>query len=310
MFKNLYRKIYLPIVIIAIALIVFVDVFAIILQSNTLNNAYRNMGEKRIARALDSYELYISSAAAFTYNLSLDSDVIAKLKDANAKSVTDKLNTVCNYSLKMNAVSLYSLDGAVYTSSTVTNVPTLDELKTNADINAFLTGENDAAVSMRTDNIADIYDNVAYPAKMGIISVCQKVYDDDSFIGVIFTDILPSNLYKYVFAEGQFKEAIAFIYTEEDYFEYNNNSDYEDLLTAKNSNYFKYSETADNNLFTITVFDSKKEYNSRITRLVLIMATASVLVLIFAVVAARLTAKGVTSKLDRLSQKMSEQIIP
>lgn len=307
MFKNLYRKIYIPIILIAIALILFVDIFAIVLQSNTLKTAYRTMGEKRIARAMDSYELYISSAAAFTYNLSLDADIIAKLNSSDAKSINDKLNTVCNYSLKMDAVSLYSLDGAVYTSSTVTQIPTLDELKSDPVINAFLSGNDDSAVSMRTSHIADIYNNVVYPEKMGVISVCQKVYDGNVVKGVIFTDILPANLYSYVFAEGQFKEAIAFIYTDNGHFEYNDNSAHVNLLSEKNSRYFKYSETADNGLFTITVFDSKKDYNESIAKLLAIMAGASALLIIVVVFAALYTAKSVTNRLDRLSEKMSSQ---
>lgn len=309
MFKNLYRKIYLPILLIAVALILFVDVFAIALQSNTLKTAHRAMGEKRIARAMDSFELYISSAAAFTYNLSLDSDIIAKLNSPDAKSINDKLNTVCNYSLKMDAVSLYSLDGTVYTSSTVTQTPSLDELKTDPTIGAFLNGEYDSAVSMRTSHIADIYNNVVYPDKMGVISVCQKVYDGGVVKGVIFTDILPANLYDYVFAEGQFKEAIAFIYTENGYFEYNDNVLHEELLRKKSSHYFEYSETADNGLFTITVFDSKKDYNVSVIEFWSIMAGSSALLIAAAAIAARYTAKSVTNRLDKLSDKMSSQAL-
>lgn len=291
------------------ALILFVDVFAIILQSNTLKAAYRSMGEKRIARAMDSYELYISSAMAFTYNLSLNDDIIEKLNSPDAKPINDTLNTVCNYPLKMDAVSLYSLDGAIYTSSTVTRPPTLDELKSDPVINAFLSSEDTNAVSMRTSHVAAIYNNVVYPEKKGVISVCQKVYDGDVVKGVIFTDILPANLYEYIFAEGQFKEAIAFIYTDNGHFEYNDNSSQVNLLSEKNTRYFKYSETAKNGLFTITVFDSKKDYNVNIAKLIAILAGASALLTIAVVFAARYTAKSVTSRLDKLSEKMSSQSI-
>ena len=174
----------------------------------------------------------------------------------------------------MDAVSLYSLDGAIYTSSTVTQPPTLDELRSDSIINAFLNSDDSSAVSMRTSKIAAVYNNVAYPEKMGVISVCQKVYDGGIVKGVIFTDILPANLYDYVFAEGQVKDAIAFIYTDNGYFEYNDNSSHINLLSEKNPHYFKYSETADNGLFTITVFDSKKDYNAIIATLLAIVTGA------------------------------------
>lgn len=310
MFKNLYRKIYLPILLISLALILFVDTFAIVLQANTLNDSYRSNGERRIARALDSFKLYISSAAAFTYNLSLDEEIINKLVTPDAKSITGKLDTVCNYSLKMDAAALYAMDGTVYTSSTVTQIPSLDELKTTPEISDFIVGNESSAISMRTRNLAGVYYNIPYPASSGVITCCQKVYDGETIVGYIFTDILPANLYDYIFAEGQFKKAIAFISANGNYFEYAGNSAHADLLKSNDSSYFKYTEKTSDGLFTITVFDSKHDYNMQVLKLALIMTGVSVALIIFVIIASRLTAKSVTSRLDGLAQKMASQQMP
>ena len=310
MFKNLYRKIYLPILLIALVLILFIDTFAIILQANTLNDSYRSNGERRIARALDSYKLYISSAEAFTYNLSLDEDIIAKLVTPEAKSITGKLDTVCNYSLKMDAATLYALDGTAYTSSTVTQIPSLPELVTTPEIAEFISSDVSSAVSMRMKNIAGVYYNIPYPAANGVITCCQKVYDGDKVVGYVFTDILPANLYEYIFAEGQFKDAIAFISANGNYFEYAGNSAHSKLLDSDDSSYFKYTKKTSDGLFTITVFDSKYEYNMQVLKLALIMISISAALIVFVVIASRLTAKSVTLRLDRLIERMASQQIP
>ena len=310
MFKNLYRKIYLPILLISLVLILFIDTFAIVLQADTLNDSYRSNGERTIARALDSFKLYISSAAAFTYNLSLDEEIIAKLVTPDAKSITAKLDTVCNYSLKMDAAALYAVDGTAYTSSTITQIPSLDELKTTPEISEFILGEQSSAISMRTQNLAGVYYNLPYPAASGVITCCQKVYDGETVVGYIFTDILPANLYGYIFAEGQFKNAIAFISANGNYFEYAGNSAHSALLKSDDSAYFKYSKKTSDGLFTITVFDSKHDYNMQVLKLALIMIGVSVALIVFVVIASRLTAKSVTSRLDGLAQKMASQQMP
>ena len=309
MFKNLYRKIYLPIFIISLVLILFVDTLAIILQANTLNESYRSNGDRRIARARDSFKLYISSAAAYTYNLSLDEEIIAKLTSQNSKSITSKLDTVCNYSLKMDAAALYAQDGAVYASSTVTQLPSLAELAADPDIAEFIAGEDDALISMRTEHIAGVYRNVPYPAANGVITCCQKVYDGEDVVGYIFTDILPINLYDHIFAEGQFKDAIAFITANGKHFEYAGNAAHAGLL-SDHSDYFKYTAVDKDGLFIISVFDSKHEYNMQVLKLALIMASVSAVLIVLAAVASRLTAKSVTSRLNKLAQKMSSQQMP
>lgn len=309
MFRKLRQKIYLPIILIVAALILFVDIFGITLQAYTLNNAYHNMGEKRVARSLDSLQLYISSAAAFTYNLSLDTDIINKLKYDDARPVSERLNTACNYSLKMDAVTLYSLNGKVYTSSTVTGTPSLDALQSDTVIHNFIASKASAVVSMRTSNVSDIYYNVLYPDNKGVVSLGQKVYDGNEVIGIIFTDILSANLYEYIFSEGQFNNATAFISAGDSIFDYNDNTDKQELLKSGSNNCFKYTATADDGLFTVTVFESKSEYNREITDLVLIMSATSIVLTAAVIVIARRTASSVTGRIEALNDKMNAQTL-
>lgn len=305
MFKKLYRNIYLPIMLIAVVLILFINIFSVIVFNDTLKDAHNVVDTNRISRALGSCELYINSVVLSAYDLSLDNDLIDELSSPAGKSLTNKLNDTCNYSLKINAVSAYSQNGNIYTSSQVANVPTLQELEKTDGIKNFIDGEDAEFVCLRTENIAEIYNSSAYPDGMGVVTCCRKVYKNDAVVGYVFADILPANLYDYLFANGQFENAVAFISADGFYFEYNGNKLKENLLSQPDNGYFKYSVTAEDDLFSITVFNSKQEYRSQLAILIVILASVSVGLIIGVHFAARLTAKTVTKRLDRLIDKMN-----
>ena len=309
MFRKLNRNIYLPIVLIAIALIILIDVISIIMLTDTLKDAHNGMDRKRVLRALDSCELYISSVASSAYNLSLDSELIEELSAPSGKSLVSKLDNTCTYSLKINAVCAYSADGVVYSSSQIADVPTLSELKEVDEIKEFIDGDNPSAITLRCENIADIYNNTPYPDKMGVVTCCRKVYDGDNVVGWIFADILPSNLYSLLFSNGQFEEAVAFIAFNDGYFDYADNSSHSNLLTGSKKGYFTYSATSDDGLFSIILYNSKSEYKSQLTLLIVVLLSVSAALAIGVYSAAKFTASSVTKRLDKLIDKMNSQKI-
>lgn len=309
MFKKLTRNIYLPIVLIAVTLIAFIDVFSIAMFTDTLKDAHEDIDRKRIYRVLDSCELYLSSVATSAYNLSLDEELIAELSSPSGKSLVSKLDNTCNYSLKINAVCAYSANGGIYSSSQIADVPTIEELKRVDEIKNFIEGDGAAAISMRTEYIADIYNNTSYPDKMGVITCCRKVYDGDGVVGWIFADVLPSNLYSLLFSNGQFDDAVAFITFNGNFFDYADNSSKSSLLTGGHEGYFSYEATSDDGLFSIALFNGKGEYFSQLTLMIVILLSVSAALVIGVHFAARLTALSVTKRLDKLIDKMNSQKI-
>ncbi len=310
MFNKLFRNIYLPIVIIAVILMLFIDIFSIIMLTDTMKTAYSANGQKKVTRALDSCRLYVSSAAASTYNLSLDGEIIRELAAPTGKTLVDKLDSTCNYSLKINAVCVYSANGRVYTSSEVAQVPSFEELKKIDEIKSFIEGNEWSAISLRNECVAEIYHNVTYPKEMGVITCCQKVYDGDKTVGWIFTDILPSNLYNTIVSGGQFENAVAFIEADGIFFEYGGNEGYAELLQGKARGYFRYSATADDGLFTVTVFDGTGDYSARAAVISSVMIAASLILLTGVHFVAKYIAQNVTYRLEKLSAKMNSQKLP
>ena len=304
MFGKLYKKIYLPLMLISIALVVFIDVFAIVVETYSLKDTYRVTAENKLESIMNSCRLYISSAEVTTYNLSLDETVIEELSSPSGTPLINKLDNACNYSLKINAVCAYSVSGNVYTSSTVRDIPDIEELKQDEGIKNFIESEKDAYVSLRTHHIAGIYNNSLYPEQAGVITCCQKVYKDGEVAGWLFTDILPVNLYSYVFSEGQFSDAVAFITTGDGYFEYNN-TEKSALLEGKHTAYFKYSATSADGLYAITVFDGKSGYNSELAILIVVLLVCSLVLLAGVHFVSRWVAKSVTNRLDKFLNKMN-----
>lgn len=311
MFDKLYKKIYYPFFILTIALIVFIDVMAAFVQVSTLTDTYKVMGEKKLTQIMNSLKLYISSAETSTYNLSLDETVIEELYSPSGESLMRRLEDTCNYSLKINAIYAYSQTGEVFTSSTVAQVPELEELRKDDGIAAFLDGDELDYISLRTSNMAGIYGNTRYDEKMGVITCCRKVLKDGEVVGWIFTDILPSNLYSYVFGEGLFGDAIAFIVSDCGYFSYNNNSNHEELLSStKNRDYFRYSSTSEDGLYTLTIFDGKTEYYGKLAGMLSLMGAVTVILIVAVHFGSRAIARSVTVRLDKFLARMNAQELP
>lgn len=311
MFGKLYNKIYYPFFLLAVSLIIIIDALAAFVTVDTLRDTYTVMGEKKITQIMNSFKLYVNSAETSTYNLSHDEVIADELYEPAGQSLMQKLEDTCNYSLKINAVTAYSRSGAVYTSATVAQVPSLETLRLDGGIAAFLDGDEESYISLRTRYMAGIYNNTLYDERMGIITCCRKVYKEGQLAGWIFTDILPANLYSYVFGEGLFEDAVAFLVTGDGYFSYNNNAAHEELLNGeKSGNYFLYRKQSDDGRYSLAVYDSKTEYYGKIAMIFAILTVASALLVIAVHFGARATARSVTVRLDRFLNRMNAQELP
>lgn len=309
MFKKLYFKIYLPIYLLTICLIVFFNVFSITMSEKTLLEAYHGIDQKRISRTLDSCELYISSVSSSVNNLSIDKDLINELAISNNYALINKLDKVCNYSLKINAVCAYSKSGRVYNSSNVAGVPSLSELMEVSDINEFILSDLDNMISFRVTNIADVYNNTSYPENMGVITYCKKVYNNDEVVGWIFADILPYNLYNYLFSDEQFSNCIAYLSSNDikfDFFTQDGSIDASKLDEAK---YFKYTAGSDDELFTLTVYNDKTNFTNRLSIISGVIIFISLILMVLSFFVCRKIALSVTNKLDNLVKKMESQSV-
>lgn len=183
---------------IALLLVVLIVAPSIFLFTNIFYSTYESMAKNQLDRGISAGRMFLDSIMSTTDNLALNRQLIETLDGTRSGSLTPLLDSTCTYSLDIAAITVYGENGAVYTSSGVTNPPGAAELASLADIAEFFADEDaDEYVSLRTSAIIKAYDNAPYDARAGIISYCRKVYaEDGSVLGCIFADIFPHELFE------------------------------------------------------------------------------------------------------------------
>ena len=183
---------------IALLLVVLIVAPSIFLFTNIFYSTYESMAKNQLDRGISAGRMFLDSIMSTTDNLALNQQLIETLDGTRSGSLAPLLDSTCTYSLDIAAITVYGENGAVYTSSGVTNPPGAAELASLADIAEFFADEDaDEYVSLRTSAIIKAYDNAPYDARAGIISYCRKVYaEDGSVLGCIFADIFPHELFE------------------------------------------------------------------------------------------------------------------
>lgn len=306
-FHKLYKRIYLTLFWLCLALLVLIDATAIAMTISTFDRTYRSAGTDKATRVLNSISIHLNSVETTTYNLAHNDDIIQELTSPSGYIMLDALNRACDSSMKIHAITAYSVKGEIYTSSGILEPPTLADFKNERAFQDFFEGEEKTFLSLRTSTIAKIYNNNLYPAKMGIITYCQKVFGKDELVGYIFSDMLPYKIYSYFSGEGEFDNIVPFItISDGGYFHCDKNEGYADMLTKNNvSGYFRYSARDEN--LSIVVFESKGDYYTHIAILCAVWIGCSGLVLVAVHFISRRFAKTITGRLDNFLDEMEAE---
>ncbi len=313
MFQKLYRKIYFSLFTITLLLIVLADGISLGIMSNTLYKTYRTMAHQNNEHSANNVDLYLSSIVSSAYNLAQNLAVTEELKTPKGVSLTSVLDDFCNYSLGIDAATVYAVNGRVYTSSKASSVPALAVLENNAALQNFFSEQAETGVTLRTSDIAKTYNNVAYPPESGVLSCSQKIYDGGKVIGYLFADILPHNIYS-LLAEGKeeyFDGRVSFLSFGERYLAYEGNDQRENYLCQALGG----SERTDDKRCLLVVSDCGyglkltsalpvKHYHSQILWLAFLFSGVSVVLVLAVHFIARKVALGVTSRLDALTEQM------
>lgn len=240
MFKKIYRNIYISLTLLSLLLATLIIIISGIMISRLFYNTHISAANQKLKLSVSSCKNYINSVLLSTGNLAHDSTIILELNLNAGLPLTSILDNACNYALKISAITVYSQNGRIYSSSNISEIPTLEALSQNESINDFIISDGPQFVSLRKDNIAKTYNNTAYNQSSGIITCCQKIYDDRNQVaGYIFADIFPSNLYQYLdySNDENFMGNFALIRFGSDYFSYSGNYNYkEDFFRSANEN--------------------------------------------------------------------------
>ncbi len=198
MFNETGKRIYRNLMTIAAILIILIIIPSISIFLGMSFNTSQSIARNKLDRSISAGRIYIDSIMSTTENLAGNSVIVQTLDGTRTGSLTSVLDSARTYSLYINAITVYAADGAYYTSSGVTNPPSLDALAAREDIGDFIAdGDAEEYISLRTSGIIKAYDGTPYDERSGIISCCRKVYSGDGVVGYIFADVFPESLFEY-----------------------------------------------------------------------------------------------------------------
>lgn len=288
-----------------------------VMVSNMLFNTYTSLANQKLERSISASKNYIHSVMLSVHNLSLNNIIVSDYKN-NGATITNMLDNACSYAKKVNAISVYYLSGEVFTSTGISSVPTLQDLRQNERINDFLVLENSDYISLRVDSIIGNYFQAPYDQSKGMVSCCQKIYNiAGEVIGYIFADIFPSNLYNY-FDYGEdsgFHKSIPIMQFDEKYFKYEENSNYLDDFTKNQKDSFKSSDgklliiPSQNNFFggKITVAVPLFSVQTTIIDIIFSMVIAAFIIILVVHFITKTIAESMNKRLVKLLDKMENE---
>lgn len=312
MFKKLYKKITVSIKLLSAVFLFITATASIAVIGGNLYNLNLKIARETVEKAVNGCEFYMESVKNSIINLSKNETIIKKLKEDKALPVTAILNEYCTYSLTINGITLYSLDGGVYTSAKMTSAPTLEELSDVDGIGAFLNNEEKDFLSVRSCAVAKIYDDTVYSSEFGIITYFRKVYDGGDVCGYIAADVQPVILYNQFLSFVNSSDSIySFIGTSSGYFSApTGNSLIKDYTIGRKGIYrlrylvLEHDFLASSTLVTMISLDDYYGDMAIISGAIILVCT----LLMLAVNAlSKLIAAGIVCRLDNILIKMQSQ---
>jgi hypothetical protein len=322
MFKRLKQKINNYILYTSIPFIILIAVVSFIIVGHNLYENFKDTAHENIVQSIKNSSFNIESAKNATIQISKNNDIINTLnKNEYNPQINPILNMVKNTSFSIAGVTLYTTGNQVYSTNNISGYPTLEELKTNPEINNFINSNHDYFLSIRTSQIAGFYNHVKYDQDYGMITHIVKLYDqNDALRGYLFVDIKPDYIYNNFFSYSNYqnyKNIETFIITPEDtYLKSDRNSAEnvkylnlkhtgETTKISKDKKYLIITKEYLNNSSIITLIPMKPYYLSLVKIGSILLISSIILIIIAKLIAAKLDSY-ITTPLSQLLKKMNK----
>lgn len=318
MFIKLRKKVMNSILITTIIFISIMSIVSFFIIRRSLYDNFVYSAKENINQNINNSSFIIEAAKNSTIQISQNKEIINSItSDKFNTSITPILNTLKNTSFGIIGVTLYT-DNYTYSTSSISAYPTLEEIKSNTKLFNFINSSDFIFTSIRTDTIANIYNNVRYNPDYGIISHIIKVYNEEKNInGYLFVDINPAYIYKNYFNYDKYpniKETKTFIISQDGKYlksEFNNDNtstyldevENEQIKRTHDRKYLIITHSYISNTQVITLVPLKSYYINLLWIFVCIVLTSFVLIMVSYFIAKRLT-NNIIHSLSHLHEKM------
>lgn len=307
-FLKTYLRIYLSMMIIVTLLLTTISVTSGVLLTRSLHSAFNNMANQKVERSLISGKNYINSVMLSAESIAMSSEFIAAMTTSNSP-LTDKLDNYCNSAFSIDAVTVYSLDGAYTYSSSGIIPPSLAELTADEEIGDFIAMDSEELISLRTTAIAAAYDNRPYDGSQGVISCIKKIYSESKPVGIVVADILPTAFYSYFSYDDTYTVYPVILYADGAFWYSEVNDFLSEIdgraVSVQNGNFSIINSTKNFYGGMLCAAVSLAPYRSIASSITLILTLSGYLILFAAQLGAHYFAKSVTSRLGELTERIN-----
>jgi hypothetical protein len=289
--------------------------------SQSLYRNYISSAKENLNQSIINSSFALQTAKDTTIQISQNSNVLSAIhSDEYDPRVNPVLNTLKNTSYGIAGVTLYTLDGQIYSTSSISSHLTFEEISKHHQINQFIQSYKLNDLSMRTSYIHAIYNHVRYNEDYGMITYLVKLTNPANEIqGYLFVDINPKYMYNSFFAYDNhpyFNQVETYFYTNNDTYLKSEQNSEEHLHYTSNiePNISKLSSDKrflilSKPLFTedyqvVSLVPMAPLYDKLIEVGMIFVSTIILLVLLSVLIAKRI-ALSITSPLSKLHQKIA-----
>lgn len=308
MFDKLRKRIFRSIVLVAAAFVLVISAISYGVIVSNIFQSQRSRAVNNAESAANGCETYVNAAMGFVENAAKQNAVINALSDGSY-GVSQLLDALCTYAVKIDGAALYGADGYLSYSSGLGSLPQLGELLAVEDIKAFWESSDTNCVSVRRTAVARTYNRVFYNVEKGVVSCLCKVLDENGKkLGLLAADILPETLYSVKFDYNAFGEkSRGFIFYDgrllTDEISFSNYCESFSEGVTKDGKYFvskaSFGKGADAALFV-----PLKEFTVRLMWVAVFFLSLDAILIGLSVIYAEAVANSVTKPLDSLHRKM------
>ncbi len=307
MFDRLKKKIFNSIFLLCLVFAVAVSTVSYIVIVSKLHDTQIAKSNSNCASAARMAATYISQAMRFVENTAARKSLSQALTGGES-DVSQELNRLCNYAVKIDGATLYGYDGHMSYSAEMGAPPTLEELKQEPQIAAFLESAARTHISVRNTSVAGVYNKTYYNAANGVISCMAKIYAGDTVCGILVADILPETLFSQRMLYKSFDTDCKFVIGSGDVL-FTADGEVKSILTAGDRGYYLVSgELTDSS--RLQMYVSKAAYDKQCLIIGGAMIAFLCVLLCLLSWTARRISRNAVAPLEKLNEQMRLTNLP
>ncbi len=195
MFSKLRKKLFYSVFFVSLAFVLALSAVSYSLIVTSVYDSQQNRAVSCAENGSAGCTTYLNTISGFVESTAGKSAILDATQGVVSPGVISLLDALCNKSVKIDGAILYGTSGYVAYSAGVGAPPSLEELLSNEEINAFFWSENKQFVSVRRSGYARVYNSAFYDDGAGIISCMSKVVSESGeTTGLLVADVLPETL--------------------------------------------------------------------------------------------------------------------